>query len=88
VFNFDANAQDKPQAKVGYEFSIVKELPVTSVKNQNRTSTCWSFSTISFLESELLRTGKEPADFSEMFIVSKSYFDMTKQINLYAQTVK
>lgn len=75
VFNFDANAQDKPQAKVGYEFSIVKELPVTSVKNQNRTSTCWSFSTISFLESELLRTGKEPADFSEMFIVSKSYFD-------------
>lgn len=75
VFNFNANAQDKPQAKIGYEFSIVKELPVTSVKNQNRTSTCWSFSTISFLESELLRTGKGPADLSEMFIVSKSYFD-------------
>jgi len=75
VFNFNANAQDKPQAKVGYEFSIVKELPVTSVKNQNRTSTCWSFSTISFLESELLRTGKESADLSEMYIVSKSYFD-------------
>lgn len=75
VFNFNANAQDKPQAKIGYEFSIVKELPVTSVKNQNRTSTCWSFSTISFLESELLRIGKGPADLSEMFIVSKSYFD-------------
>ena len=75
VFNFNANAQDKPQTKIGYEFSIVKELPVTSVKNQNRTSTCWSFSTISFLESELLRTGKGPADLSEMFIVSKSYFD-------------
>ncbi|MBP1671823.1 MAG: hypothetical protein H6Q22_1395 [Bacteroidetes bacterium] len=37
-FVFNANAQDKPQAKIGYEFSIVKELPVTSVKNQNRTS--------------------------------------------------
>ena len=41
-----------------YQFVIDKELPATPIKNQYRTGTCWSFSTISFLESELLRMGK------------------------------
>jgi aminopeptidase C len=60
-----------------YQFTTIKELPVTSVKNQNRTSTCWSFSTISFLESEIIRKGKGSLDLSEMYIVSNSYFDKT-----------
>lgn len=69
------NAQNSKETKEGYTFTTVKELPVTSVKNQNRTSTCWSFSALSFMESELLRTGKGEHDLSEMFVVSNAYFD-------------
>lgn len=58
-----------------YVFTPVKELKTTPVKNQNRTGTCWSFSGVGFLESELLRMGKGEHDLSEMFIVSHSYKD-------------
>lgn len=68
-------SQDIVKEKGGYQFTIIKELPVTPIKNQNRTSTCWSFSAISFLESELIRTGKGSYDLSEMFIVSNAYYD-------------
>lgn len=57
----------------GYQFEDVKVLPVTSIKNQFRSGTCWSFSGISFLESELLRMGKGEYDLSEMYIVRKTY---------------
>ncbi len=68
-------SQEKNSEKEGYKFTTVKELPVTSIKNQNRTSTCWSFSSLSYLESELIRTGKGSHDLSEMYIVSKAYYD-------------
>jgi aminopeptidase C len=68
-------SQENNSPKEGYKFTVVKEHPVTSIKNQNRTSTCWSFSALSFLESELLRTGKGTHDLSEMFIVSNAYYD-------------
>lgn len=68
------NAQDnEKKTDSGYQFTIVKQLPATSVKNQFRSSTCWSYSTISFLESELLRMGKDTFDLSDMFPVHKSY---------------
>lgn len=63
------------QEKEEYAFTPVKELKITSVKNQNRTGTCWSFSGIGFLEAELLRMGKGEYDLSEMFVVSHSYKD-------------
>ena len=58
-----------------YEFTTVKELKTTPVKNQNRTGTCWSYSGVALIESELLRMGKGEYDLSEMFIVNKSYID-------------
>lgn len=67
----NAGAQEKDE----YVFTPVKELKITSVKNQNRTGTCWSFSGIGFLEAELLRMGKGDYDLSEMFVVSHSYKD-------------
>lgn len=70
-----ASAQNSATSKEGYIFTTIKELPITSVKNQDRTSTCWSFSALSFMESELLRTGKGEYDLSEMFIVSNAYYD-------------
>jgi len=45
-----------------YQFTDEIVLPVTPVKNQNRTGTCWSFSTLSFLESEMLRLKKQETD--------------------------
>lgn len=58
-----------------YTFTVVKENPITSIKNQASTSTCWSFSGVSFLESELLRKGKGTFDLSEMYIVRRNYED-------------
>ncbi len=59
----------------GYQFTTVKEVKISPVKNQNRTGTCWCFSGLGFLESELLRMGKGEHDLSEMFIVNHSYKD-------------
>ena len=58
-----------------YEFTTVKENPITSVKNQYRSGTCWCFSALSFIESEILRTKGQEVDLSEMFVVGKSYRD-------------
>lgn len=60
-------------AQYKYEFTVVKENPATSVKNQANTGTCWCFATASFIESELLRMGKGEYDLSEMYIVRKNY---------------
>lgn len=59
----------------GYQFTTVKVVKISPVKNQNRTGTCWCFSGLGFLESELLRMGKGEYDLSEMFIVNHSYKD-------------
>lgn len=74
------SAKDKKRTEdEGYVFTTVKELKITPVKNQNRTGTCWCFSTLGFLESELLRMGKGEYDLSEMFIVSKNYKDKAEK---------
>ncbi len=59
----------------GYQFTVVKENPITSIKNQGNSGTCWSFSGVAFLESELIRTGKGEYDLSEMYIVRRNYAD-------------
>ncbi|MBQ6953158.1 MAG: aminopeptidase [Bacteroidales bacterium] len=82
-----AQAQQRPAAPVNpkdYTFTVVKENPITSVKNQNRSGTCWCFSGLSFLESEVIKAKglKDPAlypDFSEMYIVRRSYYDRAIQ---------
>jgi len=58
-----------------YEFTHEKEMACTAVKSQGKTGTCWSFSTISFLESELMRQGQKSVDLSEMYIVRNIYLD-------------
>lgn len=69
-----AQEEAKPEAKPeGYQFTVVKKWPATPVKDQHRSGTCWSFSGISLLESELLRLNKGEFDLSEMFIVRESY---------------
>ena len=68
-------AQDEKKEDEGYKFDTVKVLPITSVKDQNNAGTCWSYSTIAFLEAELLRMGKGEYDLSEMYVVEKTYND-------------
>ena len=77
-----ATAQTKKAAisPEDFQFTVVKENPITPVKNQYRSGTCWCFSTLSFLESEVIKAKgiKDPAlypDFSEMFVVRKAYYD-------------
>lgn len=78
--NTFAQRAPSPVKAKDYQFTTVKENPVTSIKNQYRSGTCWCFSTISFLESEIIKAKnlKDPAlypDFSEMFVVRKAYYD-------------
>ncbi len=71
-------AQDnekETEPKEGYQFETVYDLETTSVKNQYKSGTCWSFSGESFLETEMIRAGKEPVDLSEMFVVRNCYSD-------------
>lgn len=63
------------QGNKGYQFTVVKENPITSIKNQSNSGTCWSFSAVGFLESELIRMGKGEHDLSEMYIVRRNYKD-------------
>ncbi len=67
--------QDTTKQEEGFVFTTVKESPITSVKNQNRSSTCWSFSALGFLEAELLRLNKGEYDLSEMFVVHHTMVD-------------
>ena len=56
-------------------FTTIMELPITSIKDQNRSGTCWDYSALSFFESELLRTKKKEYDLSEVFVANKNYMD-------------
>ena len=72
---FVVSAQEKKEEEKGYQFTSVKEIPCTSVKDQYRSGTCWSFSGLGFLEAEMLRLGKPAVDLSEMFVVYHAYSD-------------
>ena len=66
------------KAPKGYVFTTVDSLPITSVKDQAQSGTCWSFSSIGFFESELIRLGKGEHDLAEMFVVHKTMEDRAK----------
>ncbi len=72
---FAAKKKQKEAKPEGYVFETVKANPITSVKNQASSGTCWAFSAISFFESEILRKGGPEVDLSEMFVVSHAYQD-------------
>jgi len=75
------------KAPKGYEFTLVTSVPATSVKDQHRSGTCWSYATTSFIESELLRTGKGEHDLSEMFFVRKAYeMKAEKYVRMHGKT--
>ena len=58
-----------------FHFRDLIDLEHTSVKNQASSGTCWSYSTNSFLESEMIRMGKEPVELSALFSAHNEYVE-------------
>lgn len=56
-------------------FTVIKENPITSIKNQSRSGTCWDYSTLAFFESEILKKTGKTYDLSEMYVCNKNYLD-------------
>lgn len=86
-----AHAQDietiKLKPESGYDFTLVKDVEATPVQDQYRTGTCWSFSTLGFLESELIRTGKGEHNLSEMYVVNHTYKDKAERyVRMHGKT--
>ena len=78
LISFSTSVFAQNDNKDGFVFKTVKENPITSIKNQNQSGTCWAFSSLSFFESELLRMGKGEYDFAEMYLAHKTYEDRAK----------
>lgn len=68
-------AKKKVEEVKGYQFTDQKTVAMTPVKDQHRSGTCWCFSALSFLESEILRNGGQEIHLSEMWIVRNIYFE-------------
>lgn len=80
------HADDVVNDSTGFGFTDVKINPTTSVKDQNKSGTCWSFSGVGFLEDEILKKGGPETDLSEMFVVRQVYLDKAdKYLRLYGQ---
>lgn len=69
----NAVAQPGEKTRAPYEFTKLKENAAGQIENQCATGTCWSFATMSFLESEIIRLGNKPVDLSEMYNVRIAY---------------
>ena len=77
------NAEEKKENKSNVNkpvFMTIKENKITSIKNQNRSGTCWDYSTLSFLESEILKKTGKTYDLCEAFVANKTYLDRAIQV--------
>ena len=61
-------------------FTTIKENPITSIKDQNRSGTCWDYSTISFFEAEILKATGKTYDLCESFVANKTYMERATQV--------
>lgn len=70
-----------------FVFTDIISIPTTSVKDQNRSGTCWCFAGTSHFEDEILRNGGDSLDISEMFTVRKCYEEKAERyVRLYGET--
>jgi bleomycin hydrolase len=79
-----AGGEVKKDKKDAWKFEDVITLPTTPVEDQHRSGTCWSFSGLSFLQSEMMRLGKPEVNLSEMFVVWHTYAEKaTKHVRVH-----
>lgn len=81
-----ASAKSKKQAKVDPNkpvFTVVKQNPITSIKDQHRSGTCWAYSTLSYFEAEILKNTGKTYDLCESFVANKDYMDRAVQVVRY-----
>ena len=82
-----AEPADSLQADTAFVFTDIVSIPTTSVKDQNKSGTCWCFAGTSYFEDEIVRTGGDSLDISEMYTVRKCYEDKADRfVRLYGQT--
>ncbi len=87
-----AAADDKTEEKekadsVGFQFTEVKTIKTTSVKDQNMTGTCWCFAGTSHFEDEIMAAGGDSLDLSEMFTVRHCYLEKAiRYVRMYGAT--
>lgn len=88
--NFAPVADDDssaPADTTGFAFKDVIVIPTTSVKDQNKSGTCWCFSGTSMFEDEIVRRGGQPLDLSEMFTVRNCYLEKAdRYVRMYGGT--
>lgn len=58
-----------------FSFTTIMENPITPVKNQSRSGTCWDYATVGFFEGEILKKTGKTYDLCEMFVANKNYVD-------------
>ena len=77
-----ANAEEKKDSvnKNKPVFTTIKENKITSIKDQNRSGTCWAYSTLSYFESEILKKSGKTYDLCEAFVANKTYMDRAIQV--------
>ena len=76
-----ASAQDEKKAADNKPvFTVVKELPITAIQDQNRSGTCWNYSTLSYFESEILKKSGKTYNLCEAFVANKTYMDRAIQV--------
>lgn len=82
LFAIGAHAEDKKEKDNPNKpvFTVVKENPITSIKDQNRSGTCWAYSTLSFFEAEILKATGKTYDLCESFVTNKTYMDRAIQV--------
>ena len=83
VLALNVNAEEKKAEKSNANkpvFTVIKENKITSIKNQSRSGTCWDYSTLSFLEAEILKKTGKTYDLCEAFVANKTYFDRAVQV--------
>ncbi|HNW49623.1 MAG TPA: C1 family peptidase [Prolixibacteraceae bacterium] len=79
--------EDTLKNEPAYRFTPIIDLPTTPIKDQYKSGTCWSYSSLSFIETEMIRMGQPQVDLSEMFVVWESYAEKArKYVRMHGKT--